>query len=443
MSPDNKNRRLSFLAAVLLGTILLLCAGRGLTQSIPDARSQKYEKATPLSLNFPDQRKFSLALNDLSLSEAIRFLIQDTGFHVVEEESLSVPTHGRLDSVTVSEALQILAQRYDLSYRFQDSNFIVGRTKSSIFSINHIVEPESGLWEELGENLKGLLSSNGRLVLNTYTGTASIIDAPSAIQRVSDFLAAVESDYSKQVIIEAKIVEVRLSEDNEVGVDWTVFSKGWDNVTGNTPAHGIFEQRTVSGMGVFQFGLVNSGRADILVDMLNEQGQLDVISQPKVVTMGNHPATFRATQTVPYFVVDVIPTDGASPYIQYDLEFRDAGVTLDVLTHVGTDGQITVQVHPVVSEITGYTAALPNLPSQPIIDVRETQTTVRMRDGETLVIGGLLYTRDEEEHRGIPILSSIPIIKHLFGNTKTSTKKVEMVVFLTPRILPEMAEDHE
>jgi len=86
---------------------------------------------------------------------------------------------------------------------------------------------------------------------------------------------------------------------------------------------------------------------------------------------------------------------------------------------VGADDQITLQVHPTVSEITGYTPSLESLPPQPIIDVRETRTTVHLRDGETLVIGGLILTREEELTRGLPLLSKIPVLGYLFRNTRT------------------------
>jgi MSHA type pilus biogenesis protein MshL len=374
-------------------------------------------------------------LNGLTVSEALRFLLQDTGLHLVEEDTLDVPTYGVLDSVSVPQAIEILARRHDFDYQVEGSQLVVRRLLTRTFPVNQIAIPDSPLWAELQQNLQGLLSPEGRLVMNTRTGTATVMDRPSALRRVERFLEELEEDYARQVDIEARILEIRLKEGMEVGVDWTALAHGWEGFQGNTPEGGLLEQRTVTGSGVFRLGLIRTDRADLLVDALATEGRLNVISRPRVTTMGNETAVFRATENVPYFVVDVIPTQGTTPYVQYELEFREAGVTLEVLAHIGDDGQITLQVHPVVSEVTGFTENLPNLPPQPIIDQRETRTTVRMRDGQTLVIGGLILERKNREVRGVPVLSKIPLLGWFFRNTKTSTEKVELVVMLTPRVL--------
>ncbi|MBD3336721.1 MAG: hypothetical protein GF355_14510, partial [Candidatus Eisenbacteria bacterium] len=392
------------------------------------------------ALALPEEARFRLVLNDLTVADAFRFLLRDSDLHLVEETPLNMPTSGVLDSVTVPEALEVLTRRHDLCYRVEGRQFLVGRMQTASFPVNQLVTADSPRWEELEQNLRELLDEGGRLVLNKHAGTVTVVDAPSAIRRIEDFLQDVEEDASRQVDLEVKMIEIQLEESMEIGVDWTVFADGWDDVRGNTPSGGLFEQRTVSGAGVFQFGLIHSDRADILVDMLSSQGRLEIISRPRVVTVGNEPALFRAAENVPYFVVDVIPTEGSSPYVQYDIEFREAGVSLEVLTHVGPDEQMTLQVHPSVSEVTGFTPSLPNLPPQPIIDERETRTTVRMRDGETLVIGGLMITREEDDRRGIPFLSKIPILGHLFGRTVTSQEKMELVIILTPRLVRPQTE---
>jgi hypothetical protein len=151
--------------------------------------------------------------------------------------------------------------------------------------------------------------------------------------------------------------------------------------------------------------------------------------------MGNEPALFRVTETIPFFTAEVIPTEGQSPYIQYEVDFKDAGIELEVVAHVGADDEITLQVHPQVSEVTGYTASLEGLPPQPIIDVRETRTRVRMRHGETLVISGLILTREEETVRGVPLISKIPLLGRLFSHTRSTEQKLELMILLTPEIL--------
>jgi hypothetical protein len=394
--------------------------------------------AWPLLLDLREEgsdRRFSLSLNDMRVGEALRFCLQGTGLQLVEEDTLAMPARGSLDSVTVAEALDNLLRAYDLSWNVAGSQLIVGRHEEATFTVAYLADPESPFWKELEVNLRSLLSGEGKLVLHPRSGTVHVIDRPSAVSRLGRFLQSIERDLGRQVNIESKLVEVGLNNQEEVGIDWTAFAKGWDGWSGNTRSGGLLELATASGQGVFQMGLIRTGRLELLLDLLEARGNVRVLSRPRVAAMGNEPALFRSTENIPYYVQDVFTSQGSSPYIQYRVEFQQAGVVLEVMAHAGPDGNMTLKVHPSVSSLTGFTAALPNLPPQPIVDQRETRTTVRMREGETLVIGGLIHEREEHSTRGIPVLSRIPWLGHLFRRTATETKKQELVIFLTPRIL--------
>jgi type II secretory pathway component GspD/PulD (secretin) len=380
-------------------------------------------------------QKVSLLLNDLTLAEAYRFLLEGTGLSLVGGDSLEIQARGFLDDVTLPQALEILADRHDLACRVDGTRYVVDRHVARTLPVNQVIDSEQFRWEELKENLAQLVSPEGRFTVNTRSGLVSILDSPSAVSRVEEFLTRLEDDLRRQIHIEAKIVEMQIGSETELGVDWTAFAHGWDNITGGTPSGGILEQRTASGGGVFKIGLVHSDRADLLIDMLEQQGRLEVISRPRIATMGNEPAIFKVTETIPYFTVEVIPTEGQSPYIQYEVDFKEAGIVLEVVAHVGADDEITLQVHPQVSEVTGYTASLEGLPPQPIIDLRETSTRVRMRHGETLVISGLILTREERAERGVPVISRLPLLGRLFRHTRTTEQKLELMILLTPRIL--------
>ncbi len=406
------------------------------------ARSVPPRPAWPLLFEWHDEsadHRFSLGLRDLTVAEALRFCLRGTGLQLVDEDTLSMPARASLDSVTVAEALDALARTHDLTWRVEGTQLVVSRREEASFHLGYIAEAEATFWEDLETNLKTLRSPEGTLVLHPRSGLIHVIDRPSVVRRIGAFVAAIGRDLGRQVNIESKLVEVALDEGMEVGIDWTTFAYGWDGFSGNTTSRGLAELGTTSGGGVFQMGLIRTGRLELLLEMLETRGNVRVISRPRLAAMGNEPAVFRVTENIPYYVQDVFTTQGSDPYIQYRLEFREAGVVLEVLSHAAADGSITLKVHPSVSSLTGYTAALPNLPPQPIVDLRETKTTVRMREGETLVIGGLLHEREEHNRRGVPFLSRLPLLGALFRRDAASTKKQELVIFLTPGILADGA----
>lgn len=382
-----------------------------------------------------EDHRFSLNLRDLTVAEALRFCLAGTGLQLVDEDTLSMPARGSLDSVTVAEAIDALTGLHDLTWRVEGAQLVVSRREERVFHLGFLTEPEAAFWSDLEANLKALQSADGQVVLHARSGTIHVIDRPSVVRRIGGFVAAIDRDLGRQVNIEAKLIEVELEDGMETGVDWTAFAHGWDGFEGNTGSGGLAELGTASGAGALQLGLIRTGRLEVLLEMLETRGEVRVLSRPRLAAMGNEPAVFRVTENIPYYVQDVFTTQGSDPYIQYRLEFREAGVVMEVLAHAAADGGITLKVHPSVSALTGYTAALPNLPPQPIVDLRETKTTVRMRPGETLVIGGLVHEREESGWRGVPLLGRLPVLGALFRREATSTKKQELMILLTPGVL--------
>lgn len=379
--------------------------------------------------------RFAFALAELRLGDALRYLLKGSDLQLVSEDSLHQTPVVALDSVTVGSALDALVRGSNLTWSIEGSHFRVSRLESRNYPVNQVALAESPFWTELEKNLPSLVSEGGKFAVNTRAGIVSVIDAPEVQERVRLFLRDLERDLDRQVRLEAQIVETDLDQDDAAGIDWAAFARGWNGYTGNTQAGAIFEQLTTTGDGAFQIGLVRAGRLKLLVDLLEARGRLHVLSRPQVVAMGNEKALFRSTENVPYYQLQTFANEGSTPYTQYEVHFEHAGVTLEVQAHVGTDDRITLEVHPVVSSISGFTDALPGLPPQPIIDERETQTVVRLREGETLVIGGLIQERERRQTRGVPLVSRLPWLGGLFKSTRVFQARQELTVLLTPSVL--------
>ncbi len=391
------------------------------------------------------ERAVRMRLQGLTVAEALRYLFDGTDVHLIASDTLAEPSWGELESPAIAPAFERIMSRHDLSWRAEGNTVLVDRREFRTIRLNYVQEENSPFWDELEPGLRGLLSPEGELVVHRRSGILAVNDRPGALRRLEQFVDALKEDMARQVNLEANIIEVMLSRESEIGVDWSAAAYNWEGFTGGTSSGNLAELSTASGTGVFQMGLVKTDRMQALLDFLHLQGDVRVVSRPRVAAMGNEKAVFRATENIPYYALDVFSGSGRDPYTQYSIEFREAGVVMEVLARVGSDGAVILRVRPTVSSLTGYTASLPNLPPQPIIDQRETETTVRIRQGETLVIGGLIQEREVFETTGIPILSRIPLLGHLFRNTRTGKSRQELVVSVTPALVEDafMTAVHE
>ncbi len=381
------------------------------------------------------EQSLSMRLQGLTVAEALRYLFDGTDVHLIASDTLAEPSWGELESTAIAPAFERILNRHDLSWRAEGKTILVDRREFRTIRLNYVQDEDSPFWEELEPGLRGLLSPEGELVVHRRSGILAVNDRPGALRRLEQFIDAVKEDMARQVNLEANIMEVMLSRESEMGVDWSAAAYSWEGFTGGTSSGQLAELSTVSGTGVFQMGLIKTDRMQALLDFLHLRGDVRVVSRPRVAAMGNEKAVFRATENIPYYTLDVFSSMGSDPYTQYSIEFKEAGVVMEVLAKVGPDGAVVLRVRPSVSSLTGYTVALPNLPPQPIIDQRETETTVRIRQGETLVIGGLIQEREVFETAGIPILSRIPLLGHLFRNTRTGKSRQELVVSVTPELV--------
>ena len=383
-----------------------------------------------------DEARFSVSQTDLELEEILRLLINDSGLSLVIEGTLPLTTPIRIFDATIGEALESLARAHDFTYTVEGSALIVSAIETRNFRIDYLGDPEASFWSDLTLSLTAILGEDARFAVSPRSGGVTVIAAPSRVREVDRHLNALEATLAEQVHIEAKIVEISLDETLQLGVDWTIFEDGWDNIEPNTDAGGLVQLRSTEDIGgLFQMGLLRTDKLDILIEALESEGNLEIISRPRVAAMGNEPAVFRMTENVPFYEIEVITTEGSQPYIQYDVDFKEAGVTLEVFAQIGDDGTVTLKVHPNVSTVTGFTTSLPNLPPQPIIDRRETETSVRLREGQTLVIGGMIQTLETERTTGIPFLSRLPFLGGAFRRSKTEQQRRELVVLLTPHIM--------
>ena len=235
-----------------------------------------------------------------------------------------------------------------------------------------------------------------------------------------------------QIMIEARIVEVKLDENTKYGINWSWASqkaKRTAKVSGN------FQNSKGSNEAgfTFEFGTLKIDGFTTLFDALMSNTNTDLLSNPRIVTTNGEEALISTGESVPYPAAIISGTS-----VFFKSEYKKIGVSLKVTATVNDPEHITLQVNPQVSEILNYKTQNVSKDveiNSPVISQREATTTVVVRDRDTCVIGGLLQNKSIQYEEKVPFLGDIPLLGMLFKKTSTQKVKSEVIIFITPTIL--------
>ncbi len=304
-------------------------------------------------------------------------------------------------------------------------------------------EDKLTFWADFEMQLKGLMSQEqGRkLVVNRLSGIIYVTDLHSNISTIETFINSIDGSIHRQVEIEARIYEVTLNDDYSLGVDWTKI--GFDNGRGVISSSSIIAA-PVGAVSAKAFSLgANYSRGNFagVLSALKEQGDIKIISQPRLLTLNNQPALIKVGTDHPFFEAQV--TEGSSnnrDRVSITVRYVTIGVVLSVTPQISQDGWIILDISPSITRLVGTDRIVDNitllpLATAPVIDVKQSSTLVRLRDREMVVISGLIQEETSDTVRKVPLLGDIPGVGKLFTGTYKSTSKRELIVFLTPKII--------
>jgi MSHA biogenesis protein MshL len=316
--------------------------------------------------------------------------------------------------------------------------------------INLYTENESNFWKELKESLVAFVGTGeGRsVIVSPQAGLVTVRALPQEITAVKKFITATESHLHRQVIIEAKIMEVTLSDDFQQGIKW---NKVLDQVgsaeivystTGNVVGNVI--SNTIGGVNSMAFTKQTSN-SDFsgVIELLQTQGNVQVLSSPRITATNNQKAVIKVGEDE-YFVTEVssTTTTGTSTTTTPEVELTPffSGIALDVTPQIGKDGSVILHVHPSVT-LTEEQNKTIQIGSEQLIlplaqsSVRESDTIIRANSGEVVVIGGLIETYNIDMESKTPILGDIPYLGELFKNKSQKSQKRELVIMLKPVVV--------
>ncbi len=290
--------------------------------------------------------------------------------------------------------------------------------------------------QDIRPELTPLLSKGGSLVADARSNTFVVTDDAAVIRRLADVLAGLDVR-SPQVLIEALIVEVSLTAETKLGLEWS--HAGGFQAKGHAfsdKASANFDLSSFITEGLTYAVMRDDGHLRGLLQLLATDENVNILSTPHIVAVNNQPAFIRVGEEVPV-LTQTRNIQGGETIRSFD--FKQVAIELEVTPHVSPDHDVYMKVHPVVKKILGFDAEL----GAPILATREAQTAVQVRDGETVVIGGLMKDDRSSARSKIPLLGDIPLIGWLFRKTGRSREKTELLVFITPRVMtsPEESRD--
>ena len=446
------------------------------------------------------EERFDVSVKEVDVKSFLLGLVNSTPYNIIVSPDLDFVISLQLKNVTVADILYTLTQIYPVVIEKSDNLYLASsaETMTAIYNVDYLnihrtgdsktsvagqsisggqssqnqqggnnqssnnqskannirqtnssnveTKSETHFWKELSTSLDLIVKNEKQasVVVSPHAGLVVVRALPKTQQLIKTYLAKTQNILDRQVIIEAKIIEVRLNEGFQAGVDWSrigstngdVFTLGQQGQvikqpTSDTPLNGIFSL------------LYQGNSFSAAIDLLKSQGDVQVLSSPRVSTINNQKAIIKVGSDE-FFVTDVSTTTvtGTSTATTPDVTLTPffSGISLDVTPQVNRQGDIVLHIHPIVSEVIDQSKTLSlgqdqfTLPLA-LTNVRESDSLVRTRDGRVVVIGGLMQNTITEEQTSTPVLGDIPLVGNLFRQTRQSQIKSELVILLRAKLV--------
>jgi type II secretory pathway component GspD/PulD (secretin) len=380
----------------------------------------------------------TLDVDNASLTSVFQVLTEKSGWNIVtgpsvEERRISI----RVIEVPVEEAFDLVVKAAGLAYEKIGSSILVadpdmlGEEQSLtafVVKLNYADALE----------IKDMLKDMTPFVKADVGGNQLVVIAgPRVKGEILEIVREIDQP-AVQVMLQARLVEVSVDDLLRMGIDWDKINSITNIVAEGLPdpvgPDGLPEEMPFEVRDIGKNTLSRQLKAfEVVLDFLINEGSANLLADTKLATMNNREATIHIGDIVPY-VVTTYAAGAAGVTEMAKIEKEKVGIQLKITPHVSEDGYITTTVEPEVSSIIGFVGPNDEIPW---VKTRKASTTVRVKDGETIIIAGLLNEEETKRISKLPILGHIPGLGKLFQHTTITKKKTDLIVEITPKIIEE------
>lgn len=291
------------------------------------------------------------------------------------------------------------------------------------------------IYKILKTNIKGLISKDGEFTLDEAGGILMVKDHPKNIRDITKYIDAISASYKRQVMIEAKIIEVQLNKSSKMGINWTLLRRGIS-----------LQQRTIDFANVSPAITLNisksGGQFTSIIEALSQFGSLTLLSEPHLRVINAQPAILSVGRSVSFIKkielsTSTTPGGTATSTPTVDISSIFDGIVFGITPFIKSNGTVLLRIVPIKSKLVSLNEKTisGNHYTLPIVDLREESTVVSVKSGALVVLGGLISKTSQNNSSGIPILSRIPIIGLAFKQKEKLSNSVELVILIKPTII--------
>ncbi|MBT0878705.1 pilus (MSHA type) biogenesis protein MshL [Campylobacter sp. RM12654] len=427
-------------------------------------------------------RQDGISIKNMHINGIFDLLIAEQGLdydfsnNILKIQGLNTKTF-KLDYITsVRKGSAITKANVESQASSSDSSSSSSSSGSSSDSDNMIeTKEEFDFWKNIGKEISEIVQNSGQNIpitpptINANAGLITVTSSNEILDRIETYLNQVQESLKKQVVIDVSIIEVSLNKYHKTGIDWTQFNLGF-STAGST----IGDRLQFTGIGSYlptislgtgsprdktanytglQVGKSHNGKwfgkenislnmgvnLTGMINFLKESGDVKVVSSPKIATLNNQQALITVGDTYNYKLKgSSTTTDSGSTGDADEEKSIFVGILLNILPEISDDNKIMLRINPSISELInsedknvkdGYRVVAPDTKQKKL------STVVQVRDGETIVLGGLITDTEVFSKNGIPVLQDIPLLGKLFGSKYKSKDKTELVFVITPHVV--------
>lgn len=430
--------RCNAITMLLAALLIAATAATGQEAGTVDVRMQN-EEATSFTQGKTGEKldkTVTIDADDASLPTVLSILAAESGYNIVtgpgvnQQERITV----HLKETPIEEAMNLVVRAAGLSYEIVGTSFLVAeqrKLEEEVGLTSYVVALQYASAEEIAELLSDF---NASIQIDRSGNKLLLITSPKVINEIRQVVAEVDKP-ALQIMLEARVIEVAVEDEKKLGINWnkltpfeSILYEGPEPPNPFRPSELPQQVPYVEIDDLNDFGQLGYQEPifELAIDYLLKNNLAEVLANSQIATMNNQPAQIEVVDRIPF----VLSAGGVGGQVRTQTE--EVGIKLDIIPTVNTDGYITTQITPEVSNVFQLIGPDQNIPW---VVSRKATTTIRVKDGQSIVIAGLLGVNRKNTIYKVPFLGDIPFIGGLFRHKAVQVKKTDLIVEITPRII--------